>query len=173
MTLMPKFYLHNKSERFHYYTYHDRFPNSGFPNCEKETYQRLGLKMSFVFFNRAARQRWGGTIETQSEFVFDWISSPPSDSAQCNTVKECIEMRACMLLCPFCACDAIWSPLVVLFVECQFLTVRDRGEAISLNLQFKLGPLQPDYKSTFHALRSSLQWMVDISNHSAVNPSVR
>lgn len=61
----------------------------------------------------------------------------------------------------------------VLFVVCQFLTVHDRSEAISLNLQFKLGPLQPDYKSTFLALRSSLQWMEDISNHSAVNPSVR
>lgn len=61
----------------------------------------------------------------------------------------------------------------VLFVVCQFLTVRDRSKAIPLNLQFKLGPLQPDYKSTFRALRSSLQWMVDISNHSAVNPDVR
>lgn len=61
----------------------------------------------------------------------------------------------------------------VLFVVCQFLTVRDRSEAISPNLQFKLGPLQPDYKSTFRALRSSRRWMVDISNHSAVNPSVR
>lgn len=27
------------------------------------------------------------TIETQSEFVFDWISSPPSDCAQYNIVK--------------------------------------------------------------------------------------
>lgn len=79
------------------------------------------------------------------------------------------------------ACYCTWSVPVmlsgphfwVLFVVCQFLTVSDCSEAISLNLQFKLGPLQPDYKSTFCALRSSQHWMVDISNHSAVNPSVR
>lgn len=78
-------------------------------------------------------------------------------------------------------CHCTWAVLAmlsgphfwVLFVVCQFLTASDCSEAISLNLQFKLGPLQPDYKSTFCALRSSRQWMVDISNHSAVNPSVR
>lgn len=31
----------------------------------------------FSFFNRASRHRYGSTIETQSEFVFDWIPPPP------------------------------------------------------------------------------------------------
>lgn len=49
--------------------------------------------------------------EAQSRHNLSLISSSLSDCAQYNIVNECIEMRACMLLYLFCACDAIWSPL--------------------------------------------------------------
>lgn len=60
-------------------------------------------------FNGAVRHGWD-PFKTPSECVFGWISSLHL-IVHSNIVKECIEMRVCMLLYLFCACDAIWSPL--------------------------------------------------------------
>lgn len=116
---------------------------------------------------------WGHN-RRDTNWVCFWLDFFPS--IWLCTVQHC---ESALKWEPACYCTCSMPVMLsgphfwVLFVVCQFLTVRDRSEAISLNLQFKLGPLQPDYKSTFRALRSSRQWMVDISNHSAVNPSVR
>ncbi len=90
-----------------------------------------------------------------------------------TTLWKCIEMRACMLLYLLCACDAIRSPLlsIICGVSVPHSARPQWGYFSQPSIQ--TWPITARLQSTFCALRSSQQWMVDISNHSAVNPSVR
>ena len=135
---------------------------------ELESDQQLSFKTSFAMIT------WTKKHNQDTIWIYIWLDFFPS--IWLCTLQHC---ESAMKWEPACYCTCSVPVMLsgphfwVLFVVCQFLTVHDCSEAISLNLQFKLGPLQPDYKSTFCALRSSRQWMADISNHSAVNPSVR
>lgn len=146
-----------------------RFANSSIlPFCEFTSLEH--------FFKKVYLMVQSGTGETHSRHHLSvYLAGFPPSIWLCTVTlwKSALKWESAC----YCTCSV---PVMLsgahfreLFVVCQFLTARDRSEAISLNLQFKLGPLQPDYKSTFRALRSSLWWMVDISNHFAVNPSVR
>lgn len=69
------------------------FPNCGFPDCVSFIRNLLEFKDTCIFsfflflLNGTSRQRWGGTIETQSEFVFAYHL--PSASIWFCTVQHC------------------------------------------------------------------------------------
>lgn len=168
-----KLWLYHEFEFCHDSFHHERLALMGFVKTNSGTFFLVNKK---IINNSVLRCLLCWLLGREKDTIWVCIWADFFPSIWLCTVQHCESALKWEPAC-YCTCSVpvmlSGAHFWVLFVVCQFLTVRDRSEAISLNLQFKLGPLQPDYKSTFRALRSSRQWMVDISNHSAVNPSVR
>lgn len=171
MVLIPEILTFDESEFCHESIYLDGLANSGTFLLANNKIICICIWRSLLCF-LTGWQEEAQSRHSLSLYLTEFLSPH-------LTVHSATLWRSGLKWDPACYCTSFVPVMLsgahfgALFVVCQFLTVRDRSEAIPLNLQFKLGPLQPDYKSTFRALRSSLQWMVDISNHSAVNPNVR